>query len=452
MIDRPVKFLLDSIRRSRSTANPPVSLGNGQPVRINGFARSVEVETKVLCILGIFYLAAHCALYIPVMIASSNAIGIACSMAYGCLALVALGAALRTMIINPADRNAEQTRRIGVVHHPMVNGATPARPHYCYLCRCTVGRRSKHCRLCNKCVDAFDHHNFYLNQCIGSRNYISFVTFVVAALLLLTLQIGGCVQAWAWTVVDRSTAEDVLSISVLAYVILLAVVAFFVLLLWQLALRVTLFHLRLWYRGQTTYEYCRELSTQEARRERRGCADRLCAALVCLCDPFSDFLGRPRQPEPPEPNRQSPAADFLDHMLAERRRQRAITNLRQAVAARRVQRRWRDFAARRRAAAFFALCFLTLRAEPRLPSEVRCLIHSAILRKRIDGLLCGEVDPDEDQRGGREDGWALGFFRRWWQEGAFSTVVDQVHHQVGGAQDEAAPVAPVAPVQIEIGD
>ena len=50
----------------------------------------------------------------------------------------------------------------------------------CQFCSKTQSKSSKHCRRCDKCVPGFDHHCLWLNTCIGTRNYFSFFTSVLA--------------------------------------------------------------------------------------------------------------------------------------------------------------------------------------------------------------------------------------------------------------------------------
>jgi len=57
------------------------------------------------------------------------------------------------------------------------------RVKYCPTCETYRPPRSSHCKMCDNCVDGCDHHCQWVNNCVGRRNYASFFSFLLSAVL-----------------------------------------------------------------------------------------------------------------------------------------------------------------------------------------------------------------------------------------------------------------------------
>ncbi|KZV86937.1 zf-DHHC-domain-containing protein [Exidia glandulosa HHB12029] len=114
--------------------------------------------------------------------------------AYMCLLTLAslLASAFRDPGILPRDLDLEAPLPIGG------DSDTPlpreirvrdeiVRTKYCVTCKTYRPPRSSHCRNCDNCVDGCDHHCPWINNCVGRRNYGSFITCLVSAVLSLIL-------------------------------------------------------------------------------------------------------------------------------------------------------------------------------------------------------------------------------------------------------------------------
>lgn len=109
---------------------------------------------------------------------------------------------------------------------------------YCVHCSTHVQPRSKHCWCCQKCVVGFDHHCPWLNNCIGEANYRFFVILVWLMIAMLGMLCSSMV---------RSLSEEY---SVALVSLLVVNFPFFCLLI-----VLAVFHIFLYFKGITTYEY-----------------------------------------------------------------------------------------------------------------------------------------------------------------------------------------------------
>jgi len=143
---------------------------------------------------------------------------------------------------------------------------------YCHVCQRGVRRSSKHCRTCNKCVSHFDHHCIWIQYCIGSKNYTSFFCLLVTATLMLLLETFTGLSALILYANGILLATDSIGRLVIA------AVYFFATLITSGSIgNLLLFHIRLVYRSQTTYEFLVE-KARNARADQQAQQQRAAAA------------------------------------------------------------------------------------------------------------------------------------------------------------------------------
>ncbi|GHJ84285.1 hypothetical protein NliqN6_0687 [Naganishia liquefaciens] len=121
--------------------------------------------------------------------------GKAAVIIFGYLLGVCFGAMIATAFRDPGilPRNLDITYPIAEISSGEYEPATrdikvrngTVHVKYCDTCKLYRPPRSSHCRLCGNCVEGIDHHCTYLHNCVGKRNYTSFVTFLVTAILAL---------------------------------------------------------------------------------------------------------------------------------------------------------------------------------------------------------------------------------------------------------------------------
>lgn len=55
---------------------------------------------------------------------------------------------------------------------------------YCKTCNIWRPPRGHHCRICDNCIETQDHHCVWINNCVGRRNYRYFFAFVTSTMVL----------------------------------------------------------------------------------------------------------------------------------------------------------------------------------------------------------------------------------------------------------------------------
>ncbi|KAG0593262.1 hypothetical protein KC19_1G316900 [Ceratodon purpureus] len=132
---------------------------------------------------------------------------------------------------------------------------------YCSICEAEISKNSKHCRACDKCVHEFDHHCRWLNNCVGKRNYRTFVSLMVACLLLLVIVwstgIGVLVRCFTQkTSFEREIIHRLgSSFSRVPYIIVVVFLSLLAMLGTIPLCQLFFFHLILIHKGITTYDY-----------------------------------------------------------------------------------------------------------------------------------------------------------------------------------------------------
>jgi len=140
---------------------------------------------------------------------------------------------------------------------------------FCWVCQARVGCTSMHCKFCNKCVSNFDHHCQWLNTCIGDANYTYFTKCVASLCVMSYLHVFCSIAVLVshFNVVDEnswwfsSSNNMIWIIFTILFLILNIGVA---LLITQLLL----FHLQLYNKQITTYEYILQDNAKRRDKER----------------------------------------------------------------------------------------------------------------------------------------------------------------------------------------
>lgn len=141
-----------------------------------------------LIYLAVFYFST----VVPGLLQPGQIVGYA---VMGLLLIIHLVVHLLACTVNPADPNVihkmEGKKTQEVPKFDRMKHKHVIENQHCYLCEVDVGAKSKHCSACNKCVSTFDHHCKWLNNCVGDRNYRLFiatlVTAIAGAIIIFTL-------------------------------------------------------------------------------------------------------------------------------------------------------------------------------------------------------------------------------------------------------------------------
>lgn len=131
----------------------------------------------------------------------------------------------------------------------------------CNFCRRNTFPDSRHCKSCNKCVPKFDHHCKWLNCCIGSKNYRSFIAYLIGTSCSMLAALAGSVVVlvgW-WDEIPEVQSQSAyfrIGPIVLAALMFLGVIPI---------LHLLGFHCMLWMKGLTTYEYILAVREEDMR-------------------------------------------------------------------------------------------------------------------------------------------------------------------------------------------
>jgi palmitoyltransferase ZDHHC9/14/18 len=135
---------------------------------------------------------------------------------------------------------------------------------YCKTCDIWRPPRCYHCRVCDNCVETLDHHCVWLNNCVGRRNYRYFFGFVSTGTFL------GLMLSFASLghVVSYSNQHDVSFRSAINSCRVPFAMFIYGLLAMPYPAALSVYHLGLVSKGETTREYLASRRFPKAERHR----------------------------------------------------------------------------------------------------------------------------------------------------------------------------------------
>lgn len=189
----------------------------------------------------------------------------------------------------PPDEN-EDLLRVGpsttdwmlVKSASSANAAMEMPVKYCKTCNIWRPPRGHHCRVCDNCIETHDHHCVWLNNCVGRRNYRYFFAFVSFATLMAFVLLGAAL-AQILVYMDRQDIPFGESINHWRVPFAMAVYS---VLAFPYPLALTVYHLFLMGRGETTREYLNSHKFIKSERHRTFTRNNIVMNwIVGLCRP-----------------------------------------------------------------------------------------------------------------------------------------------------------------------
>ncbi|OMJ81908.1 hypothetical protein SteCoe_17549 [Stentor coeruleus] len=130
---------------------------------------------------------------------------------------------------------------------------------YCNLCESWVSDSSKHCMTCNRCAPNFDHHCILVNNCIAEKNYKLFIILITSYQMNQVILFSSSLYTIFIYLSDIDSFEKSLLYhnAKLGFTIICFTFASSILTLCLNGYLIA-FHIFLWHKGITTYDYiCR---------------------------------------------------------------------------------------------------------------------------------------------------------------------------------------------------
>ncbi|RCV23873.1 hypothetical protein SETIT_5G040000v2 [Setaria italica] len=180
-----------------------------------------------------------------------------------------------------------------------VAGGHVVRVKYCDTCLLYRPPRASHCSICNNCVQKFDHHCPWVGQCIGLRNYRFFFLFISTSTFLCLYVF---VLSWLNIAAQRGSHGGSLLKSMTGEPLSLVLIVYTFVSAWFVG-GLTVFHVYLMSKNQTTYENFRYRYDKKENPYDRGVAANIsevfCAGMPPSMNKFRAWVELP-EPPPPE--------------------------------------------------------------------------------------------------------------------------------------------------------
>lgn len=322
MADRPVKIVREAAASKKVAGTRVYEVWKGRNRFFLGgrLIFGPDVRSLMLTIVLIVLPAVVFCLYITreILHEFSHRLGIATFVAVVVQTIVVLFLLLLTSSRDPGiiPRNKhppepEDDFEISNLNSDLLGGLTPRlrvpqtkdvivngvaiKIKYCHTCMLYRPPRCSHCSICNNCVERFDHHCPWVGQCIGQRNYLFFMMFVsmttilciyvfVMSAILVKKLMGKQEYHTLWRAFSHTPASVILMLYTFIGT-------------WFVG-GLTIFHLYLISKNQTTYENFRYRYDKKVNPYDMG-IDHNCKEIFCTRVPASKNEFRARVEEEP---------------------------------------------------------------------------------------------------------------------------------------------------------
>ncbi|XP_022064021.1 palmitoyltransferase ZDHHC11 [Acanthochromis polyacanthus] len=275
-------------QRLRRTApmqgNSRNELVPSKPPRMNGWSWPPQAF-QIVGWLAYSYLAiVSFGIYIPLLPLPLNHVAYTLM---GITFIVHFVTHIAAVTIDPADASVRAKQSYS---SPLPFFDRTKQPHviqdlHCYLCDVKVGPKVKHCGVCNKCVEDFDHHCKWMNTCVGGRNYwfffLALSSATISTFLLIVVVLFIFIQHYLDPHSLRTAPQFTSALGNTTWLVFLPLapiktssagllISAFITIMLSITCLLLLshllgFHLYLFYKGISTYDYIKMQRQKEAR-------------------------------------------------------------------------------------------------------------------------------------------------------------------------------------------
>lgn len=218
-------------------------------VRQNGFNWPLHIRQVLLWILTLVQIVSNELCFIQIFSDSFNVklIQITYAILYHLSLVFLIISGFYTTMIDPTDALSIT----GIVLANKGPGAV------CALCKSSVSLSTRHCGQCNRCVKNFDHHCKWVNNCIGAKNYKWFIVAIVSlafnSLFIFVFGVILCADYFENKITIHYSLKDFENAKAWLAIVFLMIIYGFVVGL--LAFNLVLFHVYLFFKKITTFDY-----------------------------------------------------------------------------------------------------------------------------------------------------------------------------------------------------